>query len=189
MNKILFIFLILIISFSSCDGRDRAYKSNAKVSKSNTLFESFSKQVKFFPNKPIEISTDTILSNGFQIKLHYQSLENSFVSKTKTSEKYATINTNYNNFEAKFQVFKDDELLINQTLNKSMFSKYETPKFWKDAIMQFVWVDFENSSKDFITLNTAFHIPETNIYKDFCIQIDKIGTIEIRATNLNKKIS
>lgn len=184
MNRLLFFVLLLIITFLSCDGSDRAYKSNAEVLKSNNLFESFSKQVQFIPNQSIEIFTDTILSNGFQVKLNYRSLENNFVLKTKASENDSTIDTNYKNFEANFQVFKNDELLIEQTLSKSLFSKFETTPFWRNAIMQFVWVDYENSSEDFIMLNTSFHIPETDVYKDFCIQIDKLGTIEIREINL-----
>lgn len=189
MNKFYVLFFLIGIALFSCDGRGRAYKSNVEVLKSNNLLESFSKQVEFFPNEPVKIFTDTLLSDGFQIKINYYSLENSFISKTKTSLKGSVIHTNHKNFEARLQVFKNDTLLIEQTLNKDVFEKHDTESFFKDAIMQFVWIDYENSLEDFITLNTSFYKPETDIYKDFCIQIDKTGAIEVKAINLIKKLS
>lgn len=189
MNKLFCLIFVLLITFLSCDGRDRAYKNNAEVLKNNNLLESFSEQTVFIPNQPVEIFTDTILSNGFHVKLMYNSIDNDFITLTEESNNNSKINSNYKNFEAKFQVFKNELFVIEKTLSKAVFIKHDTSSFFKDAIMQFVWIDYENSSEYFITLNTSFRIPETDVYKDFSIVIDAFGNIKIREINLIKKVS
>ena len=74
-------FLASTIILISCDGRDRIYKTNAEVLHESNLFNVFSQQIKFIPEQSIEIETDTILSNGFQVKIKYYSVENNSILK------------------------------------------------------------------------------------------------------------
>lgn len=189
MSKLIYLIPLIIITFLSCDGRDRAYKNNVEILKSNNLFESFSEQSVFIPNQPVEIFTDTILTNGFHVKLKYNSIDNDFITLSEKSNNNSIINNNYKNFEAKFQIFKNELFIAEKTLNKETFINNNSSAFFEDAIMQFVWIDYENSSENYITLNTSFHIPETEVYKDFIIQIDEFGNIKIREINLIKKVS
>lgn len=188
MKKLVFLILLFIITLISCDGRDRKYKTNAEVLQESNLLKSFSEEINFIPFEPVEIITDTIMSNGFQIKLKYNSLENSFITKLSKSETEEVINTNYKNFEASIFVLKDEKIIFNETINKELFYEFETPTFWSSAIMQFVWIDYETSTKNSINLNTSFCIPETDVCKDFAINIDTYGNIKIEETNLIAKI-
>ncbi len=186
MKKLLLYIFLLSIAFVSCDGRNRKYKSNTDVLRESNLLESFSAQTKFIPNEPVEIITDTIFNNGFHLKLKYNSLENNYFSKTIKSNNDFLIHKNYKNFEASILVLKDEKIITKGIINKTLFRNYESPSFWKNAIMQYVWVDFEASTDTYINLNTTFHIPETNIYKDFTISIDNFGNIKIKEINLTE---
>ena len=181
-NKLPLLITVLIIAILSCDGRDRTHKTNAQVLSENNLLEAFSEQINFVPESRVEIVTDTILSSGFQIKINYNSVEHSSVLKTEKTE------THYKNFEAKLHILKNG-LTINQTLiNKSLFNPFENASFWKTAIMQHVWIDYEASSEHELYLNTSFNIPNTETYKDFILKIDESGAIQIKEKNHSANI-
>ncbi len=188
MRNLYVLFFVLFIALMSCDGRDRKYKTNADVLKANKLFDSFSEQVKYMPEQPTEVFTDTILSTGFQVKIKYYALENDVISKTSTTPNDHNKTVYFKNFEAQFQVSKNNNLLIRDFINKKMFTKFESHAFWAAAVMQFVWVDYENSTEEFLTLNTSFHIPETKVYKDFSIVVNKFGKIKIRQIDLVENV-
>ncbi|OYX23284.1 MAG: hypothetical protein B7Z06_10425 [Flavobacteriales bacterium 32-35-8] len=105
MNK-LCILILITIAFIGCDGRLRAYMTNEDVLRETDLLESFSEELKYIPEQPTEIVTDTILSNGFHIKTTYHSIENSFVSKKAKNKNGKSINTHHHNFEVQFQIHK-----------------------------------------------------------------------------------
>lgn len=184
MKKLILLILLLSICLISCDGRSRKHKTNAEVLRESKLLKSFSTQTKFLPNTPVEIITDTIFNNGFRVKLKYNSLENNFISKTIKSKNDFLIHTNYKNFEASILVLKNDKIISRGTLNKSLFNNDKTSSFWKTAIMQYVWINYETTTDDYLHLNTSFHIPETDIYKDFSIRIDTLGHIKITEINI-----
>lgn len=188
MKKLMFLIFLPVVVLLSCDGRDRAYKSNAEILSDSNLLESFSKQIKNIPNESVEIYIDTILSNGFQVKLKYNSIEGDFISVVKETKHDSVIYTNHKNFEAKFQVLKQGEIISEYLLNKHIFSKFDKSTFLKNAVMQFVWIDYDSSTKDYINLNTSFRIPETESYKDFSIKIDSFGNMEIKEINLVSQV-
>lgn len=184
----LLILLLTTIVFISCDGRDRKYKSNAEVLHENNLLNSFSEKIEFIPKHHVQIVTDTILSNGFQVKLKYNSIENNAIVKLKKIKKDTVSQIHYKNFEAKLQVIKSGKIITENVIDKTFFSQYETNAFWKNAIMQYVWIDYTASTDHAIYLNTSFNIPETNIYKDFIIEIDKYGSIQIKEKSISANI-
>lgn len=181
MSK-LCVLIILVISFISCDGKHRAHMSNEAVLREANLLESFSEELKYIPEQQIEIETDTILTNGFSIKIAYHSVENSHVSKTKKSKNGIVTKTYHKNFEAQFQVYKNSITFQKGTINKTLFYKSENKDipFWNDAIMQYVWVDYSAMSEHSIQLNTSFHVPDTDDFKDFTITIFDNGAMEIK---------
>ncbi|MCF7569114.1 hypothetical protein L3X37_12170 [Sabulilitoribacter arenilitoris] len=188
MRKLSFLFFSAIIVLVSCDGRDRKHKTNAEILKENKLFESFSEQIQYIPEEQTEIFIDTVLSTGFQIKLHYYSIAGDYSTKIKATSDKANKTFYFKNFEAQYSVSKNKSLITQQVISKNLFSAYGSPDFWKKAVMQFVWVDYENSTEDFITLNTSFNIPETDIYKDFRIIVNTLGNIKIQQVNLVESV-
>lgn len=188
MRSLSTLFILILIILSSCDGRERAYKSNAEVLSASDLLKSFSEETHFIPKAPFEIFTDTILSNGFQVKIKYKAIEDDLISKKTKSKNGSIIKTNYKNFEAKLIVYKKEKMVIEQTLNKDSFAKIGNSTFLQNAILQFVWIDYEALNDYYINLNTSFCIPETNSCKDFNIKIDSFGIIEIKEINLASQI-
>jgi hypothetical protein len=184
MKKLLVLLLISSIAFVSCDGRARKYEKNRAVLERSNLYQSFSKKIHFIPESPLEIVTDTILSTGFEVKLKYTSIEDSFVSKIEKLDKEITEETNYKNFEAELMVLKHGKLISHGLINKALFKKHQTSPFFEKAIMQHVWVDYAHSNENEIQLNTSFRVIETNSFKDFSILINSLGLIEIKEINL-----
>ena len=187
-NKLSILITTLIITLLSCDGRDRIHKTNAQVLTKNNLLDTFSEQIKFIPEAKVEIVTDTILSNGFQIKINYNSVEHSSILITLKTKNNTITKTHYKNFEAKLHILKNG-LTINQSvINKTLFNTFETASFWETAIMQYIWIDYEASTKHELFLNTSFNIPNTETYIDFILKIDEYGAIQIKEKNHSANI-
>ncbi|ULC58116.1 DUF4738 domain-containing protein [Flaviramulus sp. BrNp1-15] len=187
INKLIVLFL-LAIAFISCDGRNRIHKTNAEVLNENNLLDSFSEKLVFIPEQPVQIITDTILSNGFQVKLNYSSLENDIILKTIKKENDTITKIHYKNFKAKLEVFKNGKAINKSTIDKNLFQEFENNDFWNKAIMQFIWIDYNTSTKNTLYLNTSFNIPDTDIYRDFILKIDNLGNIYIEEKYPSEKI-
>ena len=187
MNKLYFL-IVLFISVISCDGRYRAHLSNEANLREANLLDSFSEELKFIPEKPIEIVTDTLLNNGFNIKINYYSVESSQHSNTKKNKNGFITKTYYKNFEAQFQVYKNNAFIQNGTINKAflMAEENEGNPLWSRAIMQYVWVDDDAMTEHSIQLNTSLNITETNEFKDFSITIFDTGEMEIKEITLDR---
>lgn len=183
MNK-LYILILIIITFIGCDGRHRAHMSNEAVLREANLFQSFSEELKYIPEQPTEIVTDTLLSNGFHIKTTYHTIENSFVSKKANNKNETTTNTYHHNFEVQFQIHKSNFLIREGIINKQLFYKKDTHAFWQNAIMQFVWVDYEAMTEHSIQLNTSFNMPGTHTFKDYTITFYDDGQVVIKEINI-----
>ncbi|KJD32700.1 hypothetical protein PW52_15170 [Tamlana sedimentorum] len=180
--------ILLAIAFFSNDGQSRIYKTNAEVLKENNLLKNFSETINYIPKQPVIIITDTILNNGFNIKINYHSIEDAPLIIDKLSKNDTLQKTEYKNFEAQITVSKNNSLPHQFLVNKSSFSNFENNDFFNKAILQYVWIDFEASTKNTICLNTAFHIPETENYRDFVISINKFGIIQIKEKQLTQNI-
>ena len=169
--KKLYLLVLLIVTFISCDGRYKAKRNHIDALKEAKLFESFSEELKFFPKEYTEIKTDTLLSNGFEIKIDYHSLENDFVIKTSKKSKDTSIRKHFKNFEANLYVLKSNIPIANNTINKSLFYNDTNKAFLDNAIMQYAWIDYNSVTKNSVQLNTSFILPETEKFKDFVITV------------------
>lgn len=185
MSKLLILFLFFIITLASCDGRDHAYKNNEAVLRDSNLLKSFSNRITCNPKQAVEIITDTILSNGFKIKMRYHSVSNDYVVTLNKSENDSTAEVHYHNFQSHFQVSKNNTVIIEDIIDKRLFYEFESPVFWKKAIMQYVWIDYEASSETSLNLKTSFRKPNSSNYKDFSISIYEDGTVAIKEINLH----
>ncbi|GAA3608587.1 hypothetical protein Q4Q39_09815 [Flavivirga amylovorans] len=184
MRILTLLILTCIMTLSSCDGRDRKYKTNAEILTENKLLESFTEEIKFIPETYTEIKTDTILSNGFKVKMIYHSLENDFVLESRKMKNDSIAKIHHKNFEAELLVFKDDIIINKSLISKKLFYEFENPTFWASAVMQFIWIDHDASNNDILYLNTSFCIPNTEECKDFIIKIDENGGIQIEKIDI-----
>ncbi|GAA3655465.1 hypothetical protein [Flavivirga jejuensis] len=180
MSKFLFFTILSIVFLSSCDGRDRIYKTNAEILKENKLLESFTEEIKFVPETYTEIKTDTIFNNGFEVKIKYHSLESNFVLENRKSKNDSIIKIHHKNFEAQLLVLKNNTIINESLINKKLFYDFGSATFWNHAIMQFIWIDYDTSNEDTLYLNTSFCTPSTNECKDFTIKINKQGVLQIK---------
>ncbi len=174
--------LVAGLLLASCDGKHRKYKSNTDVLTEHQLLDAFSEQIGFIPEGPTQITTDTILNTGFRIKIQYRALEDNFISKTETAPNKTNKTLFYKNFEAHVNISKHNKALLNQVINKAHFTNPIEADFWKVAIMQFIWVDYEATTKHSVCLNTSFRIPNTNNFKDYSILVYDNGTFTIKET-------
>jgi len=65
------LLLIFLTSFTliSCDGRSKRFMSNREILQNHNLLESFSESITYFPTSYNKFSNDTILSNGYRVKI------------------------------------------------------------------------------------------------------------------------
>ncbi len=178
MTKVISL-LILVLAFVSCDGRNRVYKSNADVLKESGLWDLFSEELVFIPESRTNITTDTILSTGFQIKISYSSTDYGSIKKTVKTKNNTSITYHYKNFKADYTVLKDNTTIKNGKIDNRLFYNYAPPDFWQNAIMQYVWVDYDHDQTNSIKLNTCFVIPQTTTFKDFALIINQYGATQI----------
>ncbi len=180
LNKLFALFSVMIFAFASCDGRERKHKSNAEILKENNLLESFSEAITFVPKSYTEIKTDTLFNNGFSVKIKYRSLENSFAYiETKKLKNDSVSKTYYKNFEAQLLVLKDHSIVNQSLINKSFLQEFTGASISNEAVMQYVWIDAENSTAKNLFINTSFCIPNTDDCRDFTLNINDKGVLKI----------
>lgn len=185
MLKLIFSFFVATLILCSCNGRNTTFKKYKTVLNQHDLLFSPNQQLKCTPQEYVEIVTDTVLSNNFKVKLKYFSLEeDSIIKRYKLGN--TQIKHDYNNFEAILTVTKENNIIVDGLINKALFSKFETPSFWKSAVMQFIWIDYSKTTANTINLNLSFCQTEENNCKDYTLIIHDNGDIYIEPLNLLK---
>lgn len=175
MNKLIYLLFIFIITLISCDGRNRKHKTNTEVLKENKLLDSFSEIIKYIPETYTEVITDTILDNGFRVKIKtFTEMQDHVLSEfiiDTIKHKF-----HYRNYTGKLNVFFKNDLILDETINKSYLNKNEDTAFWDSAIMAGISLDELNSTKHEVHIAVLYCIPESEICKDFKLIVDKKGT-------------
>lgn len=165
----LLVFFISIV-FISCDGKHRVYEKKYDVFNQQDIPQV--SNIIYIPNSYTETKTDTITSTNFRVQIKYYSLMNSAVELSK--------NELHRNFESQIVVYKREKLVFNETINKSDFINSNELQFWDNAIMQYVWLDEEQSNQSLVVINYSFLLPKTNTIQSFTLHIDKKGNRKIR---------
>ncbi len=173
----LFLFLC-IVSFTSCDGRDRANKSNTENLVESKLSDSFFEIIKYFPETYSEVVTDTILSNGYNVKLKFYSNMNNYVLN---DFKIDTIHYKhyYREFKGDLKIIINGKTIFNKTIDKSYFTEDLNETFWQNSIMGNMSLDESQTTNKHLFFNVFFCIPESEICKDYNIIIDTKGESKI----------
>ncbi len=175
MKYLAIIAILLAICFTSCDGRDRASKSNIENFEESKLSNTFIDNTIYIPQQHIETVTDTILSSKLRVKVRYYSLLDKTLSIESNSSKNKTIKKHYRQFESQITVFKKNKILFTSVLNISDFIKRDNPEFCNNAILQFVWLDEFKSNEEEIQINCSFLVPNTKAYKTYKIFFNVFG--------------
>ncbi len=185
MNKLIPLLLLIAVLFIGCDGRSRAKQTNAEVLKEHNLLDSFSEHTKYVPMEYTEVVTDTILSNGFKVKVKtYSDMETNISKRFKKNA--ITHHVLYREIVSEVSVFKDGRLVFNETINDSFLKKHiPNIKGLKESINKGVAINEEKSIE-----TNNIHIAISNCKPDntkncpsYYIIIDEKGHFKITDTD------
>ena len=185
MNRLV-IFLLLFFAFISCDGRDRATKTNQEILNETKLLDSFSENIQYFPKEYSEKVTDTILSNDYNIRIKLVSdMTNSVLNSFQIdSIKYKH---HYRDFSTEIIVKKKGRSIFNKNFKKSDFALRDTLNanfLNNESVMCFSRLDQEVSLKtNKPTIIVDFCKPETDHCLAYLVIINPDGTHRIEPTN------
>jgi len=185
MQKLLPLLLLACIIFISCDGRNRTKHSNAEVLKQHNLLESFSKHKEYIPKQYTEVVTDTILSNGYKVKIKTFSDMNNSITKQLKKES-VTHNIQYRKFISEVYIFKDDKLVFNETIDDSFLEKHiPNISSLNESIIKGLAINEEKSLEtNTIHLSISNCIPDKTVNcPSYFIIIDEKGHFKIKHTD------
>ena len=157
----------------SCSGKDKALLTPQDSLKEKKLLDSFSENIKYFPEKYSEMVTDTTLSNGFRVHIKTQTdMESSVLNEFKQD----TIHFKYyfRNFTSNIEIFRNNQS-SRKVIDKSLFSDKSEQDFWTKAILGPITVDFLNSTEEEVCFNVYFCIPESDVCKDYKLFLNEKG--------------
>lgn len=172
-----FIFVITLIAFTSCDGKDRAYKTNKEVLQEHKLLDTFSKNIKYIPEAYQEVKVDTLLTNGFKVNITYFTDMEHNVTDTVKLDTITNIN-NYRDHKATVTVAYNNKEVFNKTYDKTLFAKNDKPSrsFLNTAILNGANVNqLDSINKDYTTIDFVFCKPETDDCLLFKLKVNQTG--------------
>ena len=180
--------LIIVISFTNCEGRK---------TKSQALSESiqkFNKTVNFetntfIPETYLEQEIDTLMSNGYRVKIKTYADMSNAVQFSKIKD---TINqqTHYRNFKFDILVEKEGQLIYKESFDKHKANQLfgyrddyvpDSPlyDFDKLGVLQSIQVDDEPSLKNTVLIDVIYAIPESNRSAIHTLFVNDNGTINM----------
>jgi hypothetical protein len=178
MKKISFISILLIICFISCDGRDRAYKSNTDNLEESKLSDTFFESIKYFPDAYSEIVTDTILSNGFLIKSKFfVDMNNNVLEEFKKD----TIHYKhfYREFNVELSISNKENEIFSKLINKDFFAPYDFVNIDildEGILLDFTIVDYNVTS---VTFNFDYYPKAKDMLYRYKIIIKENGDFNV----------
>ena len=180
MKNILFLLLLISISFISCDGRNKTNGLKANNLKENPLLNSISEDIKYIPEKYNELKIDTILSNGFTVKIKsFTDMDKSYLNEYTTNN---TVHKHYYRDNKARVIVSRNGVVFDKLITKKLFLDFDNTLkgFFKDAILNGVWISNEKSTLNSnITININFWKPETDLHVFFDLIIEKDGKYRI----------
>jgi hypothetical protein len=188
------VLLLLFVAFISCEGRKTQNQALAEDIEDFKKVVSYEVNV-YVPETYMEREVDTLLSNGFYIKIKtYSDMDNSVLfTKIKDTVNYQTY---HRNFKFDIIVKKNDELLLNRHFDKKSINKlfkYDTVTksniegydFYKLGVLNSIQIDTSLQSTDLIKIDIIYAIPETNRRSLHSLFIDDKGVLEVERLETN----
>mgnify|MGYP000855139138 FL=1 len=190
MYYLKFIILLFSLTIISCDGRGKMYKSNQEILKEHQLYNEFSEHISYIPASYLETTTDTILSNGYKIKMtSYTDMNKSFLNAyTKDNIQYKNY---YRNINTQISIIKNNQEILSGLINKDTMiaSDKSLEKLIVNKIIQGVWVnEYASLVKNNVIISVLLFDPETNEKFNYSLEFNAQGKFYI-TDELNQKYS
>ena len=188
MRHLLGLLLLLTVAFTSCEGRKTQRQALSES------IEEFKKTVHFetkvyIPETYLEQEVDTLMSNGFRVKIKtYSDMSNAVrFSKIKDTINYQT---HYRNFKFDVSVIKDNEEIYNETFNKekvneafnyhkNLVSGSDLYNFDTLAVLKSIHVNDDPTYTNMVLINITYAIPESERSSSHTLFIDDKGKSNI----------
>tara|TARA_R110002033_G_scaffold48268_1_gene94565 strand:- start:225 stop:809 length:585 start_codon:yes stop_codon:yes gene_type:complete len=188
MKHVLGLLLIIAIGLTSCENK------KTKQQALSESIEAFKKTVNFethvyIPETYLEQEIDTLMSNGFRVKIKTYSDMSNAVRFSKIKD---TINhqTHYRNFKFDVSVTKDNKEIYRETFDKQKvneaFSYNENLVTGSDlynfdtlAILKSINVNDDPTYTNMVLINITYAIPESDKYSSHTLFIDDKGKSNI----------
>lgn len=175
MRYFLFLLFIGCITFSSCDGRITKQDALKKSIKTFKNTKHTLKIATIFPETYAEVENDTILSNGYRVKIK------NFTNMDKLVELPKSIVLDkphdFRQIDSEITVYKDDKLIFKDVISNAFLEDYHHQKLnIKQYLNNGISVDeiasLEINKLVLVTSNTVPKSSKSNYYK---IIIDEHG--------------
>ncbi|WP_225035766.1 hypothetical protein [Winogradskyella sp. SM1960] len=194
MKHFLGLLIVSIIAFTSCDGR----KTQGQALSDS--IEKFKKTVNFetnvyIPKNYMEHEVDTIMSNGYRVKIKtYSDMSNAvLLSKIKDTINYQTY---YRNFKFDVSVTKNDKEIYNESFDKQKVNKdfkytdnlvagSHLYNFDKLAVLKSIQVNDDPTYTNMVLIDIVHAIPETDKYAFHTMYIKENGKSNIVQVDVN----
>ena len=190
MRCLLILIVIIGLTFISCDGRYRAYESNQDILKKHHLYKSFSENVTYIPEAYSENTTDTLLSNGFHVKIKTitdmkTSYLNEFIKDTMHYKNY------YRTLKTFIIVSNEHQEIASKLITKDFFIHYDNhfEKVLKDKVVQGVWLNqYESNKTNQVVLDVIFSRPASKNLLCYKVTLNNNGSLLINKESESKTI-
>lgn len=170
MIKYSILIITIIITLFSCDGRYNTKKQPVDRVAAKELLMSFTENVKYFPEGYTEFTNDTILSNGYTVKIkNYSDMENNVLQTFKRS---TTTNKHYfREVITEVEVYKNNKQIFKHVLDDAFLSLSNT-----DYVLNQVYIDeIKSLNTNTLHLVASACIPRTDNCPVYNIAIDPEG--------------
>ena len=179
MKKLIFLLALIGVVSISCDGRDRVYKTDFNVLKAKSISEN----ITYIPEGYTEVVTDTMLSNGFRIKMKtYTDMEQSVLNEFKQD----TINYKqyYREFVSEVTITKNSKEIFSHLIDKQFLYKLKNDLQLDHAIVKLMFDQASSIETNSIVLSAL--IQKTDSKKvSFCdIIIDSEGNYKLEEKSM-----
>ncbi|WP_417875678.1 hypothetical protein [Winogradskyella sediminis] len=188
MKHLLAIVTLCIIALMSCEGRKTQQQALSESIEEFKKTVSFEKRV-YIPESYMEQEVDTLMSNGFRVKIKtYADMTNAVhFSKIKDTINYQTY---YRNFKFDISVTKDKQEIYNESFDKQKANKVfnfntniiadsDLYQFSTLAVLKSIQVNDDLAYTDRVAIDILYSIPETDKLASHTLFIDKNGKSNI----------
>lgn len=192
MKHFLGLLFIITNAFTSCEGRKTSHQALAESIEEFKKTASLEVDV-FIPESYSEKEVDTVLHNGFKVKIKtFTDLEHSVdFSKIKDTINYQT---HYRNFKFEISIINNDKVIYNEHFNKERVNKdfnksnntkegLISPNFDKLAVLKSIQINDDPSLINNVKIDILYTIPESDKHFGFTLVVDDKGRSNILHVN------
>ncbi|TYA72001.1 hypothetical protein [Seonamhaeicola marinus] len=187
--KIPVVLLAVFVGLCSCDSRK--YKNDLlkeSITKYKDSLEPI-ELVQYIPEYDIITETDTLLSNGYNIKIKtYTDMSNSVLQSFKTDSE--SVKLYFREVVSDVTVFKNDKLIFNQRFNNQFFSNNLGSINAQDLdyINNDVYIEeLKSLETNKVVLVTSRCVPRTHNCPEYIITIDENGRFNVNEIDRNAR--